>query len=197
VGVLGALTITVGSTEHAAELLLPHISRAFAAHLPGAHVKFRLDRGTRLNEALDRSAIDVAVLIGDARVSDGEPAGELPLSWFAAPGWAAPRQPSAVPVVVIDEPCTIRRKALNTLAEAHRAASIVGEAGHLAGVLNAARAGVGVALLADVGRMPEGLDRCAGLPDVGPEQLHVRSRRGADPVLARVTSAAVRAALAR
>lgn len=196
-GIVPAPTITVGSTEHAAEFLLPHISRAFEAHLPGAHVKFRLDRGVRLNEALDRSAIDVAVFIGDARLRDSEPAGELPLSWYAAPGWVAPRQPHAVPVVVIDEPCTIRRKALSTLADAHRSASIVGEAGYLAGVLNATRAGVGVALLANVGRAPEGLECRDDLPAVRPEPLHVRARRGADPALVRVAGAAVRAALTR
>jgi DNA-binding transcriptional LysR family regulator len=195
VGVPEAPTITIGSTEHAAEHLLPYLSRAFAAYLPEADVKFRLDRGARLNDALDRATVDVAIFIGDARTPGSEPAGELPLSWYAAPGWVAPPAPRPVPVVVIDEPCTIRRKALRTLAQANRTASIVGEAAYLAGVLNVARAGVGVALLANVGAAPEGLERRTDLPDVRPEPLHIRVRRGADPGLARVASAAVRTAL--
>ncbi len=192
---IDAPTITVGSTEHAAEHLLPYIGNALATHLPGAHVKFRLDRGARLNEALDRSAIDVAIFIGDARAPESEPAGELPLSWYAAPGWTAPAGLDAVPVVVIDEPCTIRRKALNTLAQAGRTASIVGESGYLAGVLNVARAGVGVALLANVGSAPEGLERRRDLPEVRSEPLHIRARRGGPAGLARIVSAAVRTAL--
>lgn len=189
------LTVTVGSTEHAADHLLPHLSRALAAHLPGAQVKFRLDRGAKLNTALDRAVIDVAIFIGDASTPDSEPAGVLPLSWFSAPDYRVPASSVPLPLVVIDEPCTIRRKALRTLADADRAATIVGESGYLAGVLNATRAGVGVALLANVGPAPEGLVRRHDLPVVKPEPLHIRCRRNATPGLAQITGAAVRTAL--
>uniref|UniRef100_UPI0015F05FE6 LysR family transcriptional regulator n=1 Tax=Pseudonocardia pini TaxID=2758030 RepID=UPI0015F05FE6 len=41
--------LSVGSTEHAADQLLPRLSTAL-----GATVRYRLDRGTGLREALDR-----------------------------------------------------------------------------------------------------------------------------------------------
>lgn len=101
--------------------------------------------------------------------------------------WAA----TAVPLVAIDGPCTIRRRAIRTLAEHDLRSDVVVEAAHVGGVLNAARAGLGVALLANVGATPEGLERRTDLPFVAPEDLHVRVRRGANPDLGRETASAV------
>jgi DNA-binding transcriptional LysR family regulator len=188
--------ITVGSTEHAADRLLPLLTSTLAAQYPGVEIRFRLDRGSRLNEAVAQGTIDVAVLIGLSPSSGTRPAGHLPLAWFSAPDWIAPPVSEPVPLVAIDDPCTIRRQALDTLARAGRTVSVVGEAAHLAGVLHAVRAGVGVALLADVGGGPPGLLRRDDLPDVDPEPLHVRASRAAATNLARYVGEAVRAAVA-
>lgn len=101
-----------------------------------------------------------------------------------------------IPVVVIDNPCTIRRRALETLADHGLPAAVVVEAAYLAGVMNAIRGGLGVGLLADVGPPPEGLRRRDDLPPVPPELLHLRARTEAPPRLAEVTAAAVRDLLA-
>ncbi len=170
----------IGSTEHAAELLLPAITARLKASFPEHSVRFRIDRGRQLNDRLDEGAIDASLFIGDVRGRYVRRAGALPLAWYAAPGWRAPRSaPGTVPLVVIDSPCTIRRRALQVLAENHIEASVVCEAGHLAGVLNAARAGLGIALLAHLGTAPEGLEQRHDLPPVEPEPLHVRGRSGA------------------
>ncbi|CAJ62513.1 MULTISPECIES: LysR family transcriptional regulator [Frankia] len=189
-------TITVGATEHAADHLLPLWMEALTAGFPDARVQFRLDRGARLTEALDQGAVDVAVLIGSARAAVSRPAGALPLAWYAAEGWTPPPPDRPLPLVAINDPCTIRSQALSTLARVGRTAWVVGEAGHLAGVLQAARAGVGVALLADVGPVPPGLVRRDDLPPVTPEPLHIRTRRGAPPRLAELIRDTVVAALA-
>jgi DNA-binding transcriptional LysR family regulator len=167
----------VGSTEHAADLLLPAITAQLTARFPDHAVRFRIDRGSQLHERLDRGAIDASLFIGDVRGRSVRPAGALPLAWYAAPGWQLP--PGSVPLVAIDEPCTIRRRALQVLADHGLPAAVVVEAGHLAGVLNAARAGLGVALLAHFGAPPEGLERRYDLPAVAAEPLHVRGRVGA------------------
>jgi DNA-binding transcriptional LysR family regulator len=189
-------TIVVGSTEHAADRILPAITGALRVRYPESGVRFRLDRSRRLNEALDRGSIDVAVFMGDPGARESEPAGFLPLSWFAAPDWRMPEAGAPIPVVVIDSPCTIRRRALGTLAEHGLAASVVVEAAYLAGVVNAIRGGLGVGLLADVGSPPEGLERRPDLPEVTPERLHLRTRSGAPPQLAETTTEAVRGLLA-
>ncbi|WP_206269386.1 hypothetical protein [Streptomyces antioxidans] len=122
--------------------------------------------------------------------------GELPLRWYAAPGWEPPAAPAPLPLVAISDPCVIRRRALTALASHHTAATAVAEAGYLAGVLDAARAGLGAALLVvPGGPYPDGLAPLHGLPAVPPVRLSARARSGCDPSLAGATIEAVRALL--
>lgn len=177
-------TLVIGATEHAADLLLPSITARLRTAFPDCSVRFRIDRGKQLNDRLDEGALDASLFMGDVRGRDVSPAGALPLAWYAAASWYPPDDPSrAIPLVAIDEPCTIRRRALKVLGESGRSGSVVCEAGHLAGVLHAARAGLGVALLAHLGTAPEGLELRHDLPPVEPEPLHVRGRRGAPAAL--------------
>jgi DNA-binding transcriptional LysR family regulator len=198
VGRLGLLgesptPIAIGATEHAADHILGAVTGMLGERFPDAGFRFRLDRSGRLNEAIDRGSIDVVIFVGDADVPDRISAGSLPLRWYAAPGWTPPPPGDAVPLVAIDAPCVIRRRALQTLADHGLPSEVVAEAAHVGGVLHAARAGLGVALLAGVGPAPEGLERRDELPAVTPEELHVRVRRGADPDLGSLTAAAVSA----
>lgn len=188
-------TITVGTTEHAADFLLAGVTETLAARFPTAAVRVRLDRGAKLADAVHQGRLDVAILLGESGPDGGEDAGVLPLSWFAAPGWAAPPVDRPLPLVAVDDPCTIRKQALRALAGEQRTAVVVAEAAYLAGVLNAVRAGLGVALLADVGPVPQGLERRLDLPAVAPQPLHVRSRADAGYDLVSVVGSAVRAAL--
>jgi DNA-binding transcriptional LysR family regulator len=175
-------SLVLGSTEHAADELLPRVMGALQEVFPGTAVRFRLDRSSRLNDAVDRGTLDLAMYIGDVVDGDSISAGALPLTWYAAPGWRRPAG-APIPLVVIDSPCTIRRRALQTLSDNGLPATVVGEAAYLAGVLNAARGGLGVALVAGVGAAPEGLEPCPDLPPVPPERLHLRVRAGSDPRL--------------
>jgi DNA-binding transcriptional LysR family regulator len=61
-------------------------------------------------------------------------------------------------------------------------------------VLNAARGGLGVALVAGVG-VPEGLERCRELPPVPPERLHLRVRTGSDERLLKTATRALESVL--
>ncbi|GEL21194.1 LysR family transcriptional regulator [Pseudonocardia sulfidoxydans NBRC 16205] len=183
-------SIVLGTTEHAADELLGLVSGAVSEVFPDSAVRFRLDRSDRLNDAIERGTLDLAMYIGDVRGSDSVSAGSLPLTWYAAPGWRRPAPGSPIPLLVIDSPCTIRRRALETLADNALSATVVGEAAYLAGVLNAARAGLGVVLLAGSGSVPEGLERRDDLPPVRPEPLHLRAKPGSDP---RLRDAAARA----
>jgi DNA-binding transcriptional LysR family regulator len=189
-------SIVLGSTEHAADELLPRVMSALGEVFPTAAVRFRLDRSDRLNEAVGRGTVDVAMYIGEIRDPSSRTIGALPLRWFAAPGWRRPAPPAPMPIVVIDNPCTIRRRAMAALMTAGIEPTVVGEAAYLAGVLNAARAGLGVALLADVGGDPDGLERRDDLPAVAPEPVHLRVRAGSDPRLRETTIAALRDLLA-
>ncbi|MDX3136493.1 hypothetical protein PV367_43405 [Streptomyces europaeiscabiei] len=61
--------------------------------------------------------------------------------------------------MAVEDPCAIRRRAISTLAAHGVAATVVGDAGYLAGVLDIARTGQGVALLAAVAPPPTGSSR--------------------------------------
>ncbi|TDC61248.1 LysR family transcriptional regulator, partial [Streptomyces hainanensis] len=157
-------TVTIGSTEHAADQILPALADAVRAVRPQAQVRFRIDRSARLVEAVDRGTVDVAVYVAEAAATPGVPAGALPLAWYTIPGWAPPTPPEPLPLVAVQEPCTIRHRALSVLSDHGIPAAVVCDAGYLAGVLDATRAGLGAALLAAVGPHPDGLERRDDLP---------------------------------
>ncbi|MGX1669421.1 LysR family transcriptional regulator [Streptomyces sp. NPDC055400] len=139
---------------------------------PGCRVRFRIDRSARLVETVERGSVTVAVYVTEAAATEGTPVDGLPLTWHAAP--------APVPLVAIEDPCAIRRRAIATLA-AHGVAAVVGDAGYLAGVLDIARTGQGVALLAAVGPAPDGLSPYGGLPPVTPIPMSALARPGTDP----------------
>jgi molybdate transport repressor ModE-like protein len=189
-------TVTIGSTEHAADQFLPLLTAAVEAVRPGCRVRFRIDRSARLVEAVERGSVDVAVYVTEAAATEGTRVGGLPLRWHAVPGWEPPRAPAPVPLVAIEDPCAIRRRAISTLAARGVPAAVVGDAGYLAGVLDIARTGQGVALLAAVGPAPDGLTPYAGLPEVSPISMSALARSGADPATVEAAFGAVRDLLA-
>jgi DNA-binding transcriptional LysR family regulator len=186
--------VVVGTTEHGADLLLPLITQALAVSHPDHQVRFRIDRTTRLTDAVDSGAIDLAVYMAEAASVPGVPVGVLGLTWYAAPGWTPPSS-GGWPVVAIQEPCLLRRRALEALTTMGAEPYVACDSGYVAGVVNAARAGLGVALLANTGHRPEGLVDRDDLPRVAPAALSLRARTGADPDLAVSVVGALRSAL--
>jgi hypothetical protein len=85
---------------------------------------------------------------------------------------------------------------LRTLTQHKRSATITVDAAYLVGVLHAARAGGGVALLADVGPTPDGLRRVCEPPPVDPQPMHVRARAQAPARLTTAVATAVSETLA-
>jgi DNA-binding transcriptional LysR family regulator len=169
-------TVVIGSTEHAAAQLLPRLTATLTRSLPGHRVRYRLDRGTALREALGTGRLDLALLPGASDDPRATPVGELELTWYSAPGWTRPGGP--VPLVAFDSPCALRTRALETLAAHGIPAEICAEANQLAGVHAAATAGLGVALLATLGTTPEGLVERGDLPPPEPLPFTIWRRQG-------------------
>jgi len=189
--------VAVGTTEHAAELVLPAITTALGSLRPARQVRFRIDRTARLTEAVDQGALDLAVFMAEAASERGVPLGALPLAWYAASGWEAPEPGRPWPVVAVEEPCVLRRRAIESLAARGHEPYVVCDAGYLAGVVDAVRAGLGVALIARTGTAPEGLVTRDDLPAVPPAPLGLRLRGGADPGIADAVVTALRGLLNR
>jgi len=96
----------IGSTEHAADSLLPPIMAALTAAFPRLRVKVRLDRGARMVETVESGSVDLAVYISEAspRPVAGPGAGPAATGWPSAhcrcPGAPRPaggRPPTAGP----------------------------------------------------------------------------------------------------
>jgi DNA-binding transcriptional LysR family regulator len=191
-----AATVVIGATEHGADQILPALTDAVREVRPDAEVRVRIDRSARLTEAVERGELDLAVYVTEATTAEGTSVGDLPLRWYAAPGWQPPAT-GTLPLVAVNAPCVIRRRALTELAARRMPATVVAEAGYLAGVLDAARAGLGAALLAvPGGQSPDGLIPYRGLPAIPPVRLSALARRGSDPALTGAAVQAVRALLA-
>ncbi|GAA4460235.1 LysR substrate-binding domain-containing protein [Phytohabitans houttuyneae] len=177
-GVEPGRTLVIGSTEHAAAQLLPELASSLNDTFPHCRIRFRIDRGAQLRSRLTDGRIDLALLLGPAEEPDARTVGELELTWYSAPGWTPPPRGEPVPLVAFDAPCALRTRALDTLA-AHGVAAEVGcEAAHLAGVQAAVRAGLGIGLMATLGKSPEGLVARHDLPLAQPLPLSVTPRRG-------------------
>ncbi|GLY16946.1 LysR family transcriptional regulator [Kineosporia rhizophila] len=190
-------SVVIGSTEHAAAQLLPYLSAQLATTLPDLRIRFRLDRGTKLREGLAEGRVDLALLLGPADDLRATPVGNLALTWYAAPTWQRPPGNAPIPVVAFDQPCALRSRALETLAENAIPAMVNAEAIQLAGVQAAVGAGLGVALMATLGQTPEGLAPRHDLPAPKPLPLAVWARRGLSPHTVAPAVDALRRLLAR
>src|ERR1700761_2940926 len=136
----GTGTLVIGSTEHAADQMLPQLSAQLGDSFPGHRVRFRLDRSAQLRSALENGTVDLALLLSPAGDGQARDVGDLELTWYAAPEWEPPRPGWPIPVVAFGEPCALRRRALETLAGHGLPAEVVCDAAHLAGVKSAVRA---------------------------------------------------------
>ncbi|MFJ2115688.1 hypothetical protein ACIOEX_28015 [Streptomyces sp. NPDC087850] len=149
---------------------------------PRRRGRFRIDRSTRLVEAVDRGAVDLAVYATEAAGTAGIPVGGLPPGWYAAPSWTPPDAPGPLPLVAIEDPCAIRRRAPGVLAERGIPATVVCDAGCPAGA-STPRAGLGAALLASIGEAPGGLAQRHDLPPVPTIRMSAHVGKGTDPAM--------------
>ncbi|GIG28530.1 LysR family transcriptional regulator [Cellulomonas marina] len=186
-------TVVVGSTETAAEGVLPTLLTTLRDAFPDRPVRFVIDRSTGMTESVARGTIDLAVLLGWGPATPGRQVGTLPLRWYGRPGGDASDggrsdggrsdgggPDDEVPLVAYAEPCGMRRRALAELAEAGRRVRLTAESTTLDGVVAAARAGLGVAVLPSAGAPPAGLVERTDLPPLGVIGLHLATRAGLD-----------------
>ncbi len=171
--------LRLGCTEHAADTLLPQLLSALRGAFPGRVVRFRIARSTVLEDDVARGDLDLALVLA-AGEPNGVEAGRLGLFWYAANGFVGPEAGRPWPLVVFEEPCGLRRRALTALDGHGLTAAVVVESSGLEGVVAGVRAGLGVALLPGTGRVPDGLREVPELPALGLIGIQVVGRRGVD-----------------
>ncbi|HEX7660026.1 MAG TPA: LysR family transcriptional regulator [Pseudonocardiaceae bacterium] len=172
-----------GATEHA-DQVLPEMLCTLRTAFPQHDMVFQLDHSPALVEATVRGSLDIALVPGDTPCLADE-VGALPLSWCAAPAWSLPCRGEPLRLVAFQEPCSLRNQALRVLQGAGWPVRVLVDAVQLNGVIAAARAGIGVALLPTAGQTPRGLVEVTGLPAAGRVDLRVIIRQNLDPKVER------------
>ncbi|WP_066908348.1 LysR family transcriptional regulator [Millisia brevis] len=183
--------ITVGSTEHAADRLLPDMLRAIRVGYHDVEIQFRIDRSTALTEAVDKGSLDLAVVLGGNPGPTGSEVGRLGLRWVCSSPREVHAPNGATRLVAFEEPCGLRSRARRALEQAGREVVVTAESTSLDGVLAATRAGLGVALLPFSGAVPDGLVELDILPPPGTIDVRLVARRGLSADVERVAVDAV------
>lgn len=187
--------LTIGATEHGADVMLAGLSSALRERLPDRRVRFRLDRNVSLADSIDRGLVDLAIMLDGAGLDRVNASGVVRLQWISARTFtASARDP--LPLVIFSEPCTLREPAFAILEKRGIAYEIAAECGDLSGLYAAVRSGLGVALLPMIGKLPDGLCVAEGLPPANTATVLVRGRVGIEPDVLCTVDAAVRAVLA-
>jgi DNA-binding transcriptional LysR family regulator len=187
--------LTIGATEHGADVMLPALTSVLHERLPDRRPRFRLDRNVSLADAIDRGLVDLAIMLDGSGLDRANASGVVALKWISARTFNV-RTAEALPLVIFAEPCTLREPAFAILEKAGIDYQIAAECGDLAGLYAAVRSGLGLALLPMIGKLPDGLCLAEGLPPASDASILVRGRTGVDPDLLGTVDAAVRDVLA-
>jgi DNA-binding transcriptional LysR family regulator len=172
--------IVIGSTETAADQILPELLGTLRDTYPTRPIQFHIDRSTQMTEAVTKGTIDLAIILGLGPDVPGTEVGTLPLNWYTAPSWKPPVGAQPWHLVGYVEPCGMRQKGMDLLGSQGRRVQVTAESTSLEGVIAAARAGLGIAVLPTTGRIPEGLVLRGGLPELGVISVRLFTRRGLD-----------------
>jgi DNA-binding transcriptional LysR family regulator len=183
--------LTVGATEHGADVMLPALTSALRERLPDRRPRFRLDRNVTLADAIDRGLVDLAIMLDGSGLDRANASGTVALQWVSARAFTLKRG-EPLPMVIYAEPCTLREPAFALLEKHGVDYEVVAECADLAGLFAAVRSGLGLALLPKIGKLPDGLCPAEGLPAANSASILVRGRSGLDPDVLSTVDAAVR-----
>ncbi|SPM33399.1 LysR family transcriptional regulator [Mycobacterium rhizamassiliense] len=187
--------VTIGATEHGADVMLPALTSVLRERLPDRRTRFRLDRNVSLADALDRGLVDLAIMLDGSGLDRANASGIVALHWVSARTFTArPNEP--LPLVIYAEPCTLREPAFAILDNHGIDYEVVAECADLAGLYAAVRSGLGLALLPIIGKLPDGLCPAEGPPAANYASVLVRGRAGIDADLLSAVDTAVRDVLA-
>jgi DNA-binding transcriptional LysR family regulator len=170
--------LSIGSTEYAADQVLPRLLGAFRETFPANDLSFMLQRSTALIESVRREDLDLAVTLAITPDAPGTRVGAVRLRWVADYVLEIPGGGTVLPLVAFEEPCAIRARACDLLGASGSVPSVVAQSASLDGVLSAVRAGLGLALLPIARDIPEGLRELHRLPSAGWIGVHLVSREG-------------------
>ena len=163
--------VRLGLQEDFGETLLPAVLGRFARAHPKLRIEARIARNAELLDGVNHGKLDLALAWeGEQSSPHVERLARLPLRWIGSADARSSklrRRGEALPLVVLDAPCLVRRAAIDALDRAGIAWRIVFTSASLAGTWAAVTAGLGVSVRTPLG-LPAGVRALtakeAGLP---------------------------------
>ena len=172
--------VSIGTTQDFAEAGLPGLLRDFASTHAKVRLELRVGRSAELTEAFNSGALDIAITM--RRTAQEHEIGVLsePMLWLCAAKGLAARH-DAVPLALLDMPCSFREAAIAALDAAGRRYEIAASSASLAGLRAAVDAGIALTLRtarwthSGIVEAPRGMN----LPAVPMAEFAIRLRRDA------------------
>ncbi|AND67863.1 hypothetical protein ATSB10_04090 [Dyella thiooxydans] len=163
--------VRLGLQEDFGETLLPAVLGRFARAHPKLRIEARIARNAELLHGVNHGKLDLVLAWeGEESSPHVERMARLPMRWIGSAGARTPRlrrRGEALPLVVLDAPCLVRRAAIDALDRAGIAWRIAFTSASLAGTWAAVTAGLGVSVRTPLG-LPAGVRaltaKDAGLP---------------------------------
>jgi DNA-binding transcriptional LysR family regulator len=155
--------------------MLPSVLSHFALLYPRMQIELRIEGNGALADAVEKSQIDLAIVIGHEGRSAAQKVGELEIVWIASSTFApSPDQP--LPLAVLGPQCAFRKCAIHRLEAQNKPHRIAATSPSLDGLWAALLGGLGITARTAL-NLPEGLvsaESPHNLPSLGcmPVTLH-------------------------
>lgn len=167
--------IRIASSQDFGEQLLPLVLRDLSRLYPQVKFEVRIEGGVHGLQALDKGEVDLVLTIGLQDHSSSRRLRRVKCEWIASPDFAlSPHVP--VPLIVFNQPCRFKQRAIDALSKAGRQWEIVFGSPSLTGLWAAAKAGMGVTVRTSYW-IPDGLralpDSDGNLPNLGDTDLAI------------------------
>jgi DNA-binding transcriptional LysR family regulator len=158
-------SIRIGCTQDFAATLPSALSH-FALLHPHMQIELRIEGNAALVEAIEKSQLDLAVVIGHDDKPTAKVIGQLDLVWIASSAFV-PRQDHPLPLATLGPQCVFRKRAIEYLESAGIPYRIAANSPSLDGLWAALLGGLGITARTRF-NLPAGLMAAGSLHDMPP-----------------------------
>jgi DNA-binding transcriptional LysR family regulator len=173
--------LRIAASQDFGEEILPRVLKDLAVRYPGVRFEVEVEGGLRGLSELEKREVDVVLTIGLQDHPSAHMLQRANLCWIAS-SELAHRIERPVPLVVFNQPCRFKQRAIEALDQAGIPWEIVFRSPSLTGLWAAARANIGVTVRTSYW-VPSDLKVLApkrtGLPDLGDTEVNIHYFEGA------------------
>lgn len=162
--------------------ILPAVLSQFSTVYPRMQMELRVEGNAALADAVEKSQLDIAVVIGHEDRAKSRKIGEAPLVWIASKSFVPPAG-EPLPIAVLGPQCAFRKCMVQRLDDAGMPHRVAATSPSLDGLWAAVLGGVGITVRTRL-NLPDGIvdgESLFRLPDLGtfPITLHRNHPSGA------------------